>query len=274
MTELTQISDSETGDFLITKEYRRFVEFCNACQSERYIGLCYGPPGVGKTVSARQHAKWHLLENRLPADRSYLPLPKEIVECQTLFYTPEISNSAKRILDEISTMRTMLGRFVEEASSTSGDQLSRNGPADYCKLLLIDEADRLKMSSLEQLRDLYDRADIGLVLIGMPGLEKRMSRYPQLYSRVGFAHEFRALSAEEMQFILKHHWQKCGLSLQLTDFTDTEAMAAIIRITGGNFRLVQRLFTQIERVLKINRMRSITKEVVETARECLVIGTN
>ena len=49
-------------------------------------------------------------------------------------------------------------------------------------------------------------------------------------------------------------------------------MAAIARITGGNFRLVQRLFTQMERILRINQLHSVTKEVVEAARETLVIG--
>ena len=49
-------------------------------------------------------------------------------------------------------------------------------------------------------------------------------------------------------------------------------MATITRITGGNFRLTSRLAAQIERILEINQMTTVTKEVVDTARESLVIG--
>jgi len=36
--------------------------------------------------------------------------------------------------------------------------------------------------------------------------------------------------------------------------------------------LIQRLFTHVERIPRINEPRLLTKEIVETARENLVIG--
>ncbi|WP_431970941.1 ATP-binding protein [Nocardia sp. bgisy134] len=108
----------------------------------------------------------------------------------------------------------------------------------------------------------------------MTGIEKTFSRYPQLYSRVGFAHHYRPLSGEELTFVLSRHWHKLGLELDPDDFTDAQAVAAVARITGGNFRLLQRLFAQIHRVMKINELHTVTADVVETARSTLVIGAS
>jgi hypothetical protein len=56
--------------------------------------------------------------------------------------------------------------------------------------------------------------------------------------------------------------------------TDEEALASIIRVTGGNFRLLHRLLTQMARTVEIKALQTVTGEVVEAARESLVIGTS
>jgi hypothetical protein len=46
----------------------------------------------------------------------------------------------------------------------------------------------------------------------------------------------------------------------------------VAQLTGGNFRLLHRLFEQIERILKINDLSVITSDVIETARSTLVLA--
>lgn len=118
---------------------------------------------------------------------------------------------------------------------------------DPTRLILVDEADRLKMVSLERMLAIFDAGGVGLVLIGMPGIEKRMARYPQFYSRIGFVHEFRPLNVSEMRRPLSKRWTPPGVNLPELD---SEAVTSVIRITGGNFRLFERLLAQIERIYR------------------------
>lgn len=302
---------SESSSFLVTTEHRRFAEFCDACRHYRYIGLCYGPPGVGKTLSARRYAAWDRFE-ALPAPwRADDATLAAFRDTDAILYTPEIVNSPRGVASDVTRLCAALRAIREEPENrahsdalhdrdteaeqrqldlvSSVDWLTDPGPRPPplefprramhrsrlapVKLVLVDEADRLKVPSLEQLRDLFDRNDIGLILIGMPGIEKRLARYPQLYSRIGFVHAFRSLRAEEVRRLLADHWREMGVALPADGISDVEAVAAIVRITGGNFRLLHRLLSQIERVLRINRLQTVTADVIGAARESLVIGT-
>lgn len=107
----------------------------------------------------------------------------------------------------------------------------------------------------------------------MPGIEKRIARFPKFYSRIGFVHEFRSLDANQVQELLEQRWTPAGVTLPAEKLIP-EVIANVIRMTGGNFRLLTRLLTQIERVLQVNDLHLISNEVVEAARDSLVIDTS
>ena len=79
--------------FVETKEHRLFHEFCDACKKYRYIGLCYGPPGVGKTLSARYYAHWDLIEPYTSTKHAAPVNQQEVLPADALFYTVPVVNS-------------------------------------------------------------------------------------------------------------------------------------------------------------------------------------
>jgi hypothetical protein len=82
---------------------------------------------------------------------------------------------------------------------------------------------------------------------------------------------FRPLGAGEIRQLLERGWVPLGVNLPKQPW-DPETEATIIGVTGGNFRLLNRLLTQMERILEISSFRQATKAVVEAARESLAIG--
>lgn len=262
------------------KNTKKITEFCDTCAEFKYIGICHGLPGVGKTISARQYANWDYTHSKVKEFSFYGDQGKNIeddriLKSNTIFHTAPSVRPA-RLYDTIN--RTCFDlQMSKDGYLAIRDKYENDWTTSFQKadnfstvnLIIIDEIDRLKFPTLEILRDIYDKHNIG-----MPGIEKRLSRYPQLYSRVGFIHEFKKLTSTEMKHTLKYKWEKLGKTLQYECFEDYEAVNTVIKMSRGNFRLVERLFSQIKRIMEINHLDKVTTEVIEVARDSLVIGEN
>jgi hypothetical protein len=266
-------------------------------------------PGIGKTLSAVRYSRADQIVPRdrwtsevsddLPVDtllyttavintpsgvRNDINLAKERV--MSIVLNP-IRREATKVLEEIRVKDEKRRREIMDKPGCSPCdrpavdptyfetykqyQARERSVGDPTTLILVDEADRLHMNSLEQIRSIFDGGTAGLVLIGMPGLEKRIARFPQFYSRIGFVHEFRPLGAKQVQTLLESRWAPAGVILPDEQLLP-EVIASLIRMSGGNFRLLTRLLTQIERVLSVNDLHLVSNAVVEAARDSLVIG--
>ncbi|MFS0883089.1 AAA family ATPase [Metabacillus niabensis] len=263
------------NNFIETKEHRRFVEFCEACRKYRYIGICHGVPGVGKTMSAKTIASWYDVEPLLDSIRDERKIEAEIKKSQlsTIYYNAPTFGTS-RIRKDIYSIGLRLKLLEEKIMIQAGDESFelKTRLKEMVDLIIIDEVDRLKLPGIEVLRELFDDTDIGMVMIGMPGMQRKLSRYPQLYSRIGFSHEYKMLGEDELQFILENRLREISNYKGMNHFENYEAMRELIRVTRGNFRILDRMLAQIERIMKINHLSSINKEVIDTAKSILVIG--
>ena len=199
-------------------------------------------------------------------------MPPRVLEVRTAFYTPTVAATVKQIDQGLPRACQAISYAIDYAELGLVDPYlyDASRSSGRTELLIIDEADRLKSAGLEQVRDYYDRHHMGVILIGMPGIEKRLARYPQLYSRIGFAHEYRPLRSDELTAVVAQRLpdpdpDDSGLA-------HTAALAAIVRATNGNFRLADRLVTQVNRILDINNHTRLTPEAVDAAQEALLIG--
>ena len=139
---------TSSPDFIETLEYRRFVEFCDACRQYRYIGLCFGPPEVGKTLSAMRYSRSEMIGRYDPATEE-TPLAPTL---DTVFYTPLVMNSPSRVDSDIKRARETLAGMVRWP-------LRREAHAALKTLRDRDEAHRSKQSRpsrpRRELRSLY-----------------------------------------------------------------------------------------------------------------------
>ncbi|MEW4403852.1 hypothetical protein AB1I62_09035 [Enterococcus sp. AN402] len=56
---------SEKKQLIETKEYRRFAEFCDACIKNKYIGIYYGLPEIGKILFSRYYTNWDQISPKI-----------------------------------------------------------------------------------------------------------------------------------------------------------------------------------------------------------------
>ena len=123
--------------------------------------------------------------------------------------------------------------------------LIENNDADQSAVLIIDEAQNLSTSVLEQIRLLTNietdnKKLLQIVLIGQPELEETLSRKElrQLTQRITARYRLEALTKKETKTYIEHRLAKAG---KTTRVFKSSAIATIFRTTQGIPRLINLL---------------------------------
>lgn len=132
------------------------------CQIQRKMGCIYGDAGIGKTMAIKEYAKNNS-------------------ECIVITVTKATSRERSFLETLCEELHIPIGRIdrMHKACKASLDRSE--------KVLIIDEAQHLPYSTIEDVRALNDDGGIGIVLVGNYEINDKLTKqgYDQLSSRVG-----------------------------------------------------------------------------------------
>lgn len=174
-----------------TPTSRRIFDAITYARARHTIGLVFGGAGVGKTTSIQQYA------DSYPNVWVWTASPA----CSAMLYA-------------LRDIRTAIG------GDSSGYQRQHivtdimDAIQDRQGVLVVDEAQHLKVEVLDQIRSLYDASDLGLVFSGNEKILSRMggggkAEFAQITSRVGRHVRIDAPTPEDVAAILEA-WEVVG----------------------------------------------------------------
>jgi general secretion pathway protein A len=135
-------------------------------------------------------------------------------------------------------------------------------------LLIVDEAQNLPVSALEELRMLSNfqvggRALLQIVLLGQPEFRDKLGQpgLEQLRQRVIATHHLDAMGADEVAAYVRHRLTR--VDWQGNPDFDDGAFAAVHRATGGIPRKVNQLMQRVLLAAALEDAEQVTAETVE-----------
>ncbi|MDR0709620.1 MAG: AAA family ATPase [Spirochaetaceae bacterium] len=211
-----------------------------ATQDGADMAVIIGAAGCGKTTAIRQYAKESHSALLIDVDPSF----------SQVVLMNEIARSLG--LEDKGGMNAVIDRVT-------GALRGRDA------VLIIDEADYLSEKSLELVRRVInDKAETGVVLVGLPTLEYKIrnlsKNHGQIISRVGFMVRVGKLTRADAGKIIAGVWE--GLPKETAD--------AFAAGAGGSARALAKLMGRAYQLAERNRLEQPDADIVAAAGEYLM----
>ena len=222
--------------FVKTNNVKRFITMMNNLQNRAEgvpgMRLVYGEPGLGKT----QAIKWWAFKN-----------DAIVIRCNQMM-------SARWLLKEILDYMSEIKPY---SISDSFDEVIRNLILTP-RVLIVDEVDYLTMDknkSIEILRDIHDKTNVSVVLVGMTNAHSRLKKFSHLYDRLSEIVKFESFSKADIKTIVK----------ELSEIELTDCAIKYIYSNLNRFRQIVKVINKAETIAKANGLSSIDEILIKEA---------
>lgn len=219
--------------FVKTKNVKQLISMMNRLREREDgvpgMGLVYGEPGLGKTYAIT----WWAAQNDAILIRSA----------------------------NLMSARWLLEEMVEELGEIPYNKFSDIFNQVVAQLIktprtiIVDETDYLTIDSraVETLRDIHDKTNVPIVLVGMSNAKSRIKRFKHLYDRLSEIVQFKPFSKNDIAGIVK----------ELSEIEMTECAIKCICANVNRFRQIVKIINKAECYAKANGLNSIDEIIIK-----------
>jgi Cdc6-like AAA superfamily ATPase len=226
--------------FVRTKNVKNFIALTKRLkfkpENVPRMALVFGEPGLGKSHTAI----WWAVRN----DAIY-------IRCSN-------NMSSRWLLDNI------VENLGETPLYSTADLMKQaeNLLLEVPKVLIIDEIDHILNSGkvIETVRDIYDKTNTPVILMGMNKADKKLKHYRHIYDRVSEILKFEPFSYEEIKNIVD----------QLSEVSIEEDALNLIYQNSNRLRQVVSLISRAEELARANNINSVNAELLKNGANKLI----
>lgn len=228
--------------FVKTSVAERIYTVAKLCRLNSEINVCYGSSGVGKTTALRN-------------------------------YTDEQSGVILIDPDECASMRSVLFQLADKLKLSLTSTKTENLLNEITKklynsgfLVIVDEAENLKIPVFKILRKIHDRCEFsfGLLFVGTEKLYHNLKRlrgeFVYLTNRISYVEKLDILTEEDIQALTNQVFPDC----------DDVLLKQFERQSNGNARI---LFNTLKRTkdIKASSGDDLNLMMIASARSSLLV---
>lgn len=246
--------------FYLTKEHdMALTNILIELHLKRGLSVIFGDVGTGKTslsrmlvqeLKKRGHMRFHIILN-------------PVFEDEKQFMTSLVRNFD---VDALSGMDTSKSDILELRDTFEKFLIHKVVEDRETVILIIDEAQKLDMETLETLRVLLNFETneyklLQLVLLGQVELYPKIINMPNLMDRVSFKYTLNPLDVKETKELIHFRIRTAGYNSAMEIFLD-EAVSEIYNYTRGYPRKITMLCHQVLKELILQNKQAIDRALV------------